>query len=191
MLGVSELINIKTNCPLCEKIIAFDVDKKFFLNSQRFPIQFLIEHCDNTFIAYIDENYEIRGLQPINNILERKQIQGGLITSEFVESMNLDEKQVFCCSQNYEIIKDQQFPNVLEKQVLIQIAKKKELSLAILMKLLTPLEKALNRTIDQKTVLEIIQKYGEKGIITKKIIKFEKEKSNFDELNIIQKGDVM
>jgi len=191
VLGLSGIININTICPICENSISFDVESGLFLNSTRFPIQFLIEHCNNSFIAYIDENYEIKGLQPINNILDRHQKQGGLVTSEFIESLSKEEKEVLCCSLDYESVKNQSFPNVLEKQIILQIAKKKEVSIAILMKILAPLEKALNRTIDQKTVLKIIDKYSEKGIINKKVIKFEKEKSNFDELNILQRGDVM
>lgn len=186
-------ISVKANCPICKEIIVFDIDEKLFSNSTRFPIQFLIEHCDNTFIVYVDQNHEVKGLQSISNILEKNQIQaqGKLITPEFIENIALEAKQVLSCNNDYDTLSKQQFPNVLDKQILLCIAKHREISIAVLLKKLIPLEKALNRTIDQEVLLKIIDNYVNKGILNRNLIKFEKEKSNFDELKMNLRGDVI
>ena len=190
---MSRNLSVKTNCPICKKNIVFDVEEELFSNSTRFPIQFIIEHCDKAFIAYVDKNYEVKGLQSINNILDRNQIQtqGEPISSEFFENITSEEKQVLSCNSDHDTLTKQQFPNVLEKQILLCIAKHEEISIAILLKKLIPLEKALNRTIDREVLLKIVDKYIDKGIINRNLIKFEKEKSNFDELKMNLKGDVM
>lgn len=186
-------ITVKANCPICKEIVIFDIDEELFSNTTRFPIQFLIEHCDNTFIVYVDQNHEAKGLQSISNILEKNQIQaqGKLVTPEFIKNIPLEEKQVLSCNNDYDTLSKQLFPNVLEKQILLCIAKHGEISIAVLLQKLIPLEKALNRTIDREVLQKVIDNYINKGMINRNLIKFEKEKSNFDELKMNLRGDIM
>jgi hypothetical protein len=190
---LTENISIKTDCPICEEVISFDIDHDLFSSSKRFPIQLLIEHCDKQFIVYVDENHDVKGIQSISNILDNNHInpQGKLITSEFIESIAQEEKEIISCNSDYDTLSKQQFPNVLEKQTMLCIAKHGEISIAVLRNKLIPLEKALNRTIDTEVLLKIIDSYVSKGILNKQIIKFEKENANFDKLKINMRGDVI
>lgn len=190
---MTEKISITTNCPICKEAVLFDIEEDLFSNSTRFPIQLLIEHCDKQFIVYVDKSHEVKGLQSVSNILDNNQIpsQGKLITSEFIETIAQEEKEILSCNSDYDTLSKQQFPNVLEKQTILCIAKHEEISIAVLMKKLIPLEKALNRTIDREVLLKIIDNYVSKGILNRNYIKFEKEKSNFDELKMNMRGDVI
>ena len=49
-------------CPLCKKTMFFDVDEMIIKDSQKFPVPFVVEHCDRTLIAYIDSNFKVRGI---------------------------------------------------------------------------------------------------------------------------------
>ena len=72
-----------------------------------------------------------------------------------------------CCKKN--------FPNVLDKQILLKISKNQEISLAILINELKDLEKALNRTIDREAVLKIVDRYVAKGTINKQLLEVSKD----------------
>ncbi|MFX0076005.1 MAG: hypothetical protein ACFE96_11220 [Candidatus Hermodarchaeota archaeon] len=166
------------------------------MNSERFPVQFLIEHCENSLIAYIGKNFEVKGIESVNNILKIKNgnqddhIKGQPITPEFIQNISSEEKLVLSSNYDFDNLKNQEFPNVIEKQILLQISKNKEISVAVLLKKLTAVTKAINKSIDQKTLLKIIDKYVEKGIINKNFIKLEKENPNF-KIGMNIRGDVI
>ncbi|MFX1572204.1 MAG: hypothetical protein ACFFB0_05610 [Promethearchaeota archaeon] len=192
-----ENITIKSNCPICNKSIIFDLDKEFILNSERFPVQFLIEHCDKSLIAYIDKNFEIKGIESVSNILKNKNqiqkdhIQGEPITPEFIQKIPLEEKLIVSSNYDFNYLKKQQFPNVIEKQILLQISKFNEISIGVLLQKLSVLSKALNRTIDQDSLLKIVDKYVEKGLINKYFMKFGKKKSDLNDLKINLRSDII
>ncbi|MFW9882436.1 MAG: hypothetical protein ACFFG0_55955 [Candidatus Thorarchaeota archaeon] len=192
-----ENITIKSNCPICNKSIIFDLDEKFILNSEQFPVQFLIEHCNQSLIAYVDKDFEIKGIESVSNIFKNKDqfkkyhIQGEPITPEFIQKMTLEEKFILSSNYDFNYLKKQQFPNVIEKQILLQISKYNEISIGVLLQKLSILSKALNRTIDQDSLLEIVDKYVKKGLINKDFIKFGKKKSDFNDLKIDLRGDLI
>lgn len=190
-------ITSKAICPICNQQIVLDLNRDFIEQSERFPVQFLIEHCNQSLIIYVDRNYEVKGIESIDNILERRDykrqnnhIPGEPINSDFFDKMSSEEKLILSSNYDLDYIKEQQFPNVLEKQIILQIAKFNRISVAVLLQKLSGLEKALNRKIDQDSLLKIIDKYVERGIISKEKIRYEKEKSNFNDLNINLRGDI-
>lgn len=169
-------------CPLCKKTMFFDVDEALILESQRFPVPFVVEHCDRTLIAYIDSNFKVRGIESVFNIFDKTKqkqeekeeiVHAELITPDFVNRLTPDEKTIFCCSAGCDAILREKIPNILNKQIITMISRHKEISLAILLKKLEPLEKALNRTIDRTTILKVLKDYLEKGIIVQETLKFE------------------
>ena len=193
-----ESINVSCHCPICKKVISFDIKKDVVSNSSELPVQFLIEHCDQFLIAYVNQNYEVKGIHSISNILERNTnpiqkdgIQGIAITPEIIEKMALEEKLVLSSNSNYDSIMNQQLPDVLEKQVLLHIAKYDEISFAVLLKEISFLGKALNRKIDQDILQKIVDKYVEKGMINKQMVRFEKKQNNFNEIETNLRGDVV
>ncbi|MFX1498615.1 MAG: hypothetical protein ACFFBH_13910 [Promethearchaeota archaeon] len=190
-------ITSKAICPICNQQIVLDLNRDFIEQSERFPVQFLIEHCNQSLIIYVDRNYEVKGIESIDNILERREyktqnnhIPGEPINSDFFDKMSSEEKLILSSNYDLDYIKEQQFPNVLEKQIILQIAKFNRISVAVLLQKLSGLEKALNRKIDQDSLLKITDKYVERGIISKEKIRYEKEKSNFNDLNINLRGDI-
>ena len=68
------------------------------------------------------------------------------------------------------------------------IAKYKEISIAILIKELSNIEKAINRKIDQDAILKVTEKYIKKGIIKKQIVKFQKDFIEFKDLELPKEG---
>lgn len=190
-------ITSKAICPICNQQIVLDLNRDFIEQSERFPVQFLIEHCNQSLIIYVDRNYEVKGIESIDNILERREyktqnnhIPGEPINSDFFDKMSSEEKLILSSNYDLDYIKEQQFPNVLEKQIILQIAKFNRISVAVLLQKLSGLEKALNRKIDQDSLLKITDKYVERGIISKEKIRYEKEKSNFNDLKINLRGDI-
>ncbi|MFX1279292.1 MAG: GTP-binding protein [Promethearchaeota archaeon] len=112
------------------------------------------------------------------------------ITVDFIQKLTEDEKIVFICNIDVETVDKSNIPNVLEKNVIKNIARYKEISLAILLNKIAPLEKALNRKIDKTTVLNITEKYIQKGQIKKQILKFDKDIEQFEKSNITQQEDI-
>jgi hypothetical protein len=176
---VPENISMKTNCPICHKIISFDCEKDYLLNSKSFPILFLIEHCNESLIVHVDESLEVKKVLSVSNILERRdtgsnqeRMHGEPVTASFIQKMPLEERMLLASNYNYDNLIKMQLPNVLEKQIILQIAKSNEISFAILLKKIVPLEKALNRTIDHDLVQKIVDKYVGQGLIKKRLISF-------------------
>ncbi|MFX1498616.1 MAG: GTP-binding protein [Promethearchaeota archaeon] len=118
-----------------------------------------------------------------------KRITAVPITDNFLKDLTEDERIIFICNNDCKSIKDDDFPNVLEKSIINSIAKYKEISLAVLISKLTPLEKALNRTIDRNIILKIIEKYVHKGQVKQQYLKFDRDLESFKNLKIIQKKD--
>jgi len=183
------------NCPHCKKIIIFDINKELVSRSNSYPIPFVIEHCKKTLIAYVDAHFKVRGVQPVFNILEKKNIQvennhikAKLMTSDFISNMSSEEKIILTCDYNCDSLKKQNIPNILEKQIIMIIAKYKEISIAILIKELSNIEKAINRKIDQDAILKVTEKYIKKGIIKKQIVKFQKDFIEFKDLELPKEG---
>lgn len=173
--------NLKTLtsiCPICHKQVSFSIDTQIIRNSTRFPVGFLIKHCNKHLIAYIDANYHARGIHPVassfqetNNEEPSEEYQAEPITPEFILNLPKDERIMFYCENDCSELNNEKFPNVLDKQLVGIIAKDKEISLAQIIKKAGFLEKALNRKIEKDTVLKILDKYVQKGIISKLILK--------------------
>lgn len=153
----------------------------------------------------IDNNYQffetsVLNRQGIDELLEylttqifldyNEKITATPITSNFLKRLTEDERIVFICTVNCESVDQSNIPNVLEKNIIKNIAKYKEISLAVLMSKIAPLEKALNRKIDKNTILKITDKYIQKGQIKKQFLKFDKDLDSFENSNIIQKEDI-
>lgn len=194
---MSETASILVSCPICKKIIIFDIEKEQISTSQKFPVPFVIEHCEKTLIAYVDAKFKVRGVQPVFNILEKKKVQvqenhikAEPITPEFISNISSEEKEVLTSNLDCEALKEQKFPNVIEKQILMNIASHKEISIAILIKNLSHLEKAMNRSIDREMILKIVDKYIEKGLIKKQIVRFEENLSKIKDLKIPHGGEL-
>ncbi|MFX0076006.1 MAG: GTP-binding protein [Candidatus Hermodarchaeota archaeon] len=128
----------------------------------------------------------------INEVFQEKgdKIVATPITTNFIKDLTEDERIVFICDIDFESLDQSNIPNVLEKNIIKNIAKYKEISLAILMKKMVPLGKALNRTIDKDLILKITDKYVKKGKIKRQYLKFNEDLESFDSSNIIQKGDI-
>jgi hypothetical protein len=183
--------SIMANCPMCKKILILDVEQELFTHSKDYPIPFIIEHCDKPLIVYIDADYKVRGIQPVFNILERKNIEvernhikAKAITPDFISTIKSEEKIILTCEYDCDSLKTTIMPNVLEKQIIRNIAKYKEISIAILLDKLSNLEKALNRKIDQETILKITEKYIKKGIIKQQFVKFQKDFTNVNNVEL-------
>ncbi len=183
------------NCPECNKIIIFDIDRELVSNSKHYPVPFVIEHCEKTLIAYVDAHFKVRGVQSVYNILKKKNIQvehnhiqAEPLTPEFISNITSEEKIILTCEYHCDELIKKNIPNILEKQMIMNIAKHKEISIAILIKNLSGMEKALNRTIDQDTILKLVDKYIQKGIIQKQIVKFEKDFSTLKDVELPKGG---
>ena len=192
---MSEKKSVLASCPVCKNTFIFDVEKDLILNSHKYPIPFVIEHCGKTLIAYVDAHFNCRGIESVYNIIEKKKlevvqdhIKAEPINSEFIDKMSPDEKLIFICDTGYDLLSKEEIPNVLDKQILMTIAKHGEISLAILIKKLSNLEKALNRKIDRETILGIIERYIKKKVIQKQILKFDEGISTFSQSKVIQSG---
>jgi hypothetical protein len=194
---LSEKITVRSNCPICNKIITFDIDKEFILKADRFPVQFLVEHCDASLIAYLDENFEVKGIDPVNNIIKNRtqthnnNVQGEINAHESSEKIKLEEKLVLSANYDFDYIAKERFPNIIEKQILLQISKCNKIDIPTLLQKLSVLSKAINRTIDQDSLLKIVDKYVEKGVINKQIIKSEKKKPKLNDMKTTLRGDVI
>ena len=178
-------------CPICNKTIYFKIDKNLIEETHKMIVPFITEHCDNVLITYIDKHFNVRGIEPVHNILDsmitkKKQNEDIIqpINSEFIEQLSMDERTIFVCQLECESINKEQIPNILEKQLLKIISKYNEISLAILLNKVKGLEKALNRIIDRDIILKIIEKYIQKGVISKQYLKFDREFSSIKELKL-------
>ncbi|MFX1314805.1 MAG: hypothetical protein ACFE9T_03010 [Promethearchaeota archaeon] len=190
---MNEKKSVLASCPVCKNTIIFDVEKDLILNSHKYPIPFVIEHCDRTLITYVDAQFNCRGIESVYNIIDKKKlevvhdhIKAEPINSEFIDKMSSDEKIILICDSGYDLLSKEEIPNVLDKQILMTIAKHGEISLAILIKNLSNLEKALNRKIDRETILGIIERYIKKKVIKKQFLKFHEGISTFSQSKIFQ-----
>jgi small GTP-binding protein len=120
--------------------------------------------------------------------VDGKKILATPITSEFISKLSEDERIVFI--SNIDSLDEAKIPNVVEKNIIKSILKHKEISLAVLITKLSPLEKALNRKIDRSTILKVTEKYAQKGQIKKQYLKFDAELESFKNSKTIQKGDM-
>lgn len=188
---------IKAKCPLCNKTITFDIDRDLIEKTNKIILPFVIEHCDSVLITYLDKHFDVRGIEPVHNILDinkLKQLHNEEITqsvnSEFIAQLSEDERTIFVCKLGCDSINMDKIPNFLEKQLLKIISKYNEISLAILIKKVTGFEKALNRIIDREIILKILEKYIHRGIIAKQYLKFDEEFSSIKNSNLIEGGNI-
>lgn len=106
------------------------------------------------------------------------------------KNMSEDERIIFISEIDSNSLEKINIPNVLEKNIIINIAKSKEISLALLLKKLAPLKIALNREIDRKIVLKVLEKYIQKRQIIKRYLEFEEDLELFNRLKTIEKSDI-
>ena len=106
-----------------------------------------------------------------------------------VEVTNMLKKKQFISNIEWESINQSNIPDILEKNVVKNIAKYKEISLAVLMHNLAPLEKALNRKFERNIILNIVDKYIQNGLIKKQYLKFQKDLEPSENTDITQKGN--
>lgn len=149
-------------------------------NCQLFELSVLTKQGINELIEYLTTQ----------KLLDDDKVTAIPITINFIQELTEEEKIVFICNIDLETIDQSNIPNVLEKKIIRNIAKYKEISLAVLMNKIAPLEKALNRKIDKNTVLKIIDKYIQKDQIKKLFLKFDQDLEPFEKSNIIQKEDI-
>jgi hypothetical protein len=84
-----------------------------------------------------------------------------------------------------ETIDDCKIPNIIEKKILFNIAKNKEISLSNLLTKLKPMEKAFNRKIERDFVLKVVNKFIENGQVEKLYLNYQvKEGSEFSSKSI-------
>ncbi len=127
-----------------------------------------------------------------NNFLDYKdRVKSRPLSSIRVEVLSQDEKIVFICKIDCESIEGINIPNVIEKTILMNVAKFKEISLAVLLEKLDSIGKALNRNIDRETVLKIAQKYIQQGHIEKLYLKTKKDLEKLNILNIVKQKNVL
>jgi Ras-related protein Rab-1A len=107
-----------------------------------------------------------------------------------IEDLSHDEKIVFVCQVDCDSINNLNIPNIIEKNIVRNISKFKELSLAVLLDKLEPVGKALNRIIDRELALKILQKYIQKGNIEKHHLNSEKDLQKFKVSNIIKQSNI-
>ena len=103
------------------------------------------------------------------------------ITKDFIKNLSEDEKIIFICKIDCDSVDELKIPNIIERHIIFNIAKNKEISLAVLLKKLIEIEKALNRKIDRDTILKICDKYVQKGQIIRLYLK---SKEDFNSLNL-------
>ncbi len=166
-------------CPVCGQNFVFKINVEFFRNTQsHFPIPLLVKHCNSSVIVYVDYDFKCRGAEQVHAIIDEKHVidkdeemQGNPIDSDFIENLQDDEKVILSCGISYEEHMRENFPDVLDKQVLLKIAKNQEISLSILINELKDLEKIMNKIIERGSILKIIDRYVEKGTINKRLLK--------------------
>ena len=169
-------------CPICNQNFGFEVDRDLVnVYEGRFPIPLLIAHNTSTLVAYIDAHLKCRGIESVYHIVdlkyikskekEKSEITGNPIDSKFIEKLTPEEKIILSCDIACEQIMKEQIHNVLDRQILRIIAQNKEISLAILLSELIVFESALNRKIDLKSVLKIVERYLKRKIIKKQVLK--------------------
>jgi hypothetical protein len=170
------------SCPVCKELIVIEITSDLITKSKRNPVSFIIEHCNKTLITYIDQNYKVRGIQPVYNLMKtlepkkpKQLINAQPITPEFINTLTADERIVFLCDSECDEIVKKNIPNVLDKQILNLIHNQKEISLAMIVSKMAPLEKALNRKIDRDLILKLLGKYVDKGYIKRQEVKFEED----------------
>ncbi|NHJ22299.1 MAG: GTP-binding protein [Candidatus Lokiarchaeota archaeon] len=170
-----DLVNDNNNLRKKAEMIALNHNYRLFetsiLNNQG---------LDEIFEYLINESFQEKG----------DKVVATPITPNFIKNLTEDEKIVFICDFDFESLDQSTFPNVLEKNIIKNIADSKEISLAILHSKLIPLEKALNRKIDKDTILKITDKYIKKGKIKRQFLKFDEDLETVNNSNIIQKGDI-
>ncbi len=174
---MSEQKLVRSICPKCQQTFSFEVSTKFFHDNKSPQVPFVIHHCGNTFITYIDHNFKVRSINAVFSSLDFNQdvdiincLDAQPLNKKLLDKMTLEDRTRFICEIGCENVDKESIPNVLDKTIVSIIAKKKEITLAELILKLHPLEKALNRQLGTETILKVLHKYIEKGIISKQII---------------------
>jgi small GTP-binding protein len=96
-----------------------------------------------------------------------EKIKATPISEEELRKLSSEERLILISKISCDRIEDCDVPNVIEKNILFNIAKNKEISLSSLMLKMAPLEKALNRTIDKEFILKIVDRFVEDGQVEK------------------------
>ncbi len=112
------------------------------------------------------------------------------ITTDFFKDLSEDEKILFICKIDCVSLEDLKIPDPVERFIIFNISKHKEISLAVLLEKLTPVEKALGRKIEREIVLKIVDKYTQKGQIIQRSLKHKENFNSLDLSKIIQRGNL-
>ena len=112
------------------------------------------------------------------------------ITTDFIKNLSEDEKTVFSCKIDCSSLEDLKIHNTVEKHTIFNIAKHKEISLAVLIEKLVPVEKALGRKIERDIILKIVDKYVKNEQIEKRYLKSNENLNSLDLSKITQRGNL-
>jgi hypothetical protein len=179
---MSDTKRVHVRCPICSENFYIFIEAKIISEAKKYPVAFVLEHNNHTLIAYIDSNFIVRGVKSVLNLKGNlapvmSQLDKNERSSAYglLENMSLEERTIFYCQSGCEEFQKSNIPNVLDKQILNLILKHKEISLAKMLSNLSILEKALNRKIDERTILQILDKYMKQGLIIRHVMKTDKE----------------
>ena len=115
----------------------------------------------------------------VNTMQKRdEKVKATPISEEELRRLSSDEKMIFISRISCDSIEDCKVPSVIEKSILFNIAKSKEISLSSLMLKIAPLEKALNRKIDKEFILKIVDQFVKDGQVEKLFLNVDTKNSN-------------
>ena len=187
---MAEEIEVIGYCPICKKSITFTIDKNLILNASKLPVPFRVEHCKNEFIVFIDANFICKETRLL--IKDKKEVNVNSLfnNSKFIAELTPDDLIVYEYNSREGFLLDK-IPDLAEKHIIRVISRNQEVSLSKLLHECEILEKALNRNIGREKLLNILNKYIEKGIIIRQKVKMEEEESSSQfKTNILQGGNI-
>ncbi|MBN1216941.1 MAG: hypothetical protein JXA99_16080 [Candidatus Lokiarchaeota archaeon] len=190
------MVNIKTifsQCPVCKKTMQIDIDLDIISNSNKHLNPFVSEHCGETILVHIDSDGKVRGTQIVHNSLKINNDNNFLENSQFNSSAPNDIKQciqdqslIYLSNIEYKDMLKEDIPDIIDKILLKIISKEKEISLALLIEKSAVFGQALNKNINKKSIINILDKYIEKGLIDKQLLKNDEDLSTVGISNLKQ-----
>ncbi|MEJ2251535.1 MAG: hypothetical protein P8Y70_14515 [Candidatus Lokiarchaeota archaeon] len=174
---LSDIKNLGIQCPICLNYFHFEINEEIIINSKTFPVPFIINHCNRTILVYIDANFQVRGSHLVFNSYDVKRMNkedspnsGRLLRVDEIEELSLDQRTLYKCLTEFHSVQNEIIPDIFEKQILLILSNKKELSLESLLKELPKLEKALNKRMGREGLLKILDKFIEKNLVKEHIL---------------------
>lgn len=168
--------NLRTLCPICSNSFSFEIEEKILKNAERFPVPFVVNHCNRTILVYVDAQRKVRGSHIVFNSKDQRKQEmvsnssAKLLKKDDLAELSIDERTLYKCMAGCESVKKEEIPDIFEKQVLLILSKEREMSLKSLMERLPKIEKALNKHIGREGLIDLLNKYKNKDIIRKHII---------------------